>query len=54
MLSNKLQKNNRTERVIKRWKRLSLCFTVVLCSQYFLSTTVNDISNTFFAQADGV
>jgi hypothetical protein len=54
MLSNKLQKKRKNERIMKRFKRLTLSFIVILGYQVFLSSSVEDISNTFFAQADGM
>ena len=54
MLSNKLQKKRSNDRIMKRFKRLTLSFIAILGYQVFLTSSVEKMTNTFFAQADGM
>ena len=50
----KLQTKKKNERIIKRFKRLTLAFVLIYGSQLLFSYIDEDTSNTFYAQADGV
>ena len=49
LLNKKLQTPKiKLDRILKRFKRLSLSFIVVIALSYFIHNGINDITETFF------